>query len=78
MTITINVNDQEIELTHDELLGLLDIPELAEILEIAIGPLLDDTYRAVRVKDENETEYLFDKIYETLDRQKPIIFKNAA
>lgn len=78
MSITINVNDQEIELSHDELLGSLEIPELAAVLETAIGPLIDDAYRAVHAKDPTEIEYLFDKIYETIDRQKPDVFRKAA
>lgn len=69
-----------IEISSDESAekGLLACDEVAKILGTAIGPLLDDLYHSVKRRDETEIEYLFSKIYETVDWQKPDVFEDAA
>lgn len=80
MTVEIEIDEstetevhvqKTIELSSEEILEQLDISELAEILETAIGPLLDDLYRAVIDKNGPDTDCFFDRIYETIDRSKP-------
>lgn len=66
------------ELTNPEALEQLNISEIASVLETAIGPLLDDLFIAVKENNPAYVEHYFDSIYETLDRQKPEVFEDAA
>ncbi len=67
-----------LELTREEVLAALDPSEFADVLETAIGPLLDDLYTAVKEGKPAYIDHYFDSLYETIDRQKPVVLEDAA
>ena len=77
-TIEVPLDEILEDISQEEIIEAIGGSAFAEILETAIGPLLDDAYRAIKEGREVEAEFLFDKIYETIDRSKPIVFKDAA